>query len=166
MTDRWTAPGSLTLLLCHDQAIEESLAAAIDPYDPKVASVALSNARAAVKTIKGSYALEANTKAALLWLEISDGQRTAEEARVHARSALEYLASVVEFDGFDDFDYNYEGKFAREASVDKLVYCRRAVQAARTELGRFIAAFDAQSYSEAEAIYRDAMNPSYGPLPF
>lgn len=52
----------------------------------------------------------------------------------HGRDAIEYLASVVEFDAFDKLTKNYEPKRALMYTPAKIDYSLRAFRAASREL--------------------------------
>ena len=64
-----------------------------------------------------------------------------ERTRDHARDAMEYIASVVEFDAFDKLTKDYEPKAAQMYTKEKLDYSLRAFQAADRELGLFAFGF-------------------------
>lgn len=59
----------------------------------------------------------------------------------HARDALEYLATVVEFDAFDKLTKEYEPKQANAYTPAKIDYSLRALRAADRELGLWLAKF-------------------------
>ena len=75
----------------------------------------------------------------------------AEAARVHARDAVEYLASVVEFDGFDDLDSKRAGRTTRVATATytpaKLDFTGKALRAARSARARACASLASLSLS-------------------
>lgn len=49
---------------------------------------------------------------------------------------------IVEFDGFDDLTFNYEGRYARAETPEKLQFAQRALSQARLELEATRQAFD------------------------
>lgn len=129
---------------------EEAPDAEASTVSPREIADALGLARAGVKEIVTVYKLEENYKAAVLYLR----PKEAEVAAEHGFTALEYLGSVVEFDAVDYWDRNFEGKLAKQVTPEKLVFCRKAIATARTELATFAAAFDPEAYSDAEAFWR------------
>jgi hypothetical protein len=60
-----------------------------------------------------------------------------EATRFHARDAMEYIASVVEFDAFDKLTKEYEPKASQMYTPQKLSYSLRAFEAADRELNLF-----------------------------
>lgn len=60
-----------------------------------------------------------------------------EATRYHARDALEYIASVVEFDAFDKLTKAYEPKASQRYTPAKVDYSLGALRAADRELGLF-----------------------------
>ena len=85
-------------------------------------------------------------------------------ARDHGFAAVEFLASVVEFDGFDDLTLEGEGKYARAAPTpQKLAYALAAMRGARAELKAFADAFNADgTYDAAQEYYFDLIASGRG----
>ena len=60
----------------------------------------------------------------------------------------------MEFDALDYWDRDYEGRLARQQTPEKLMFCRKAISAARGELERLVSAFPPLAVEEAEQYYR------------
>lgn len=65
---------------------------------------------------------------------LSQAARAHDAYASHARDALEYLATVVEFDAFDKLTKDYQPKQAEVYTPAKLEYSLRALRAADREL--------------------------------
>ena len=141
---------------------------------PRVDTRVLGEARAAAKTILNTYRLYDAVRAAAGYLPtkaasgMNQGSKRKENpqqaARDHGFAAVEFLASVVEFDGFDDLTLEGEGKYARAAPTpQKLAYALAAMRGARAELKAFADAFNADgTYDAAQEYYFDLIASGRG----
>lgn len=74
-----------------------------------------------------------------------------------SQDALEFLASVVTFDGLDAFeDLTNESMLARETTPAKLEYVRRAVDRSAASLDAFLALFDASLVLQATQLAQES----------
>ncbi|KAG8461543.1 hypothetical protein KFE25_001147 [Diacronema lutheri] len=78
-------------------------------------------------------------------------------ARALGQDALEFLASVVTFDGLDAFeDQTNEGMLQRETTPAKQEYVRRAVDKSASSLDALLELFDAALVQQAVELARES----------
>eukprot|EP00611_Tribonema_gayanum_P029485 TRINITY_DN78_c2_g1_i2.p1 TRINITY_DN78_c2_g1~~TRINITY_DN78_c2_g1_i2.p1 ORF type:complete len:266 (-),score=93.87 TRINITY_DN78_c2_g1_i2:492-1226(-) len=86
---------------------------------------------------------------------LSGGGRRQEGAQDRARDAVEYLASVVEFDAWDRFKKDYTSSVAiNNMTPEKLKFMAQALQAAVRELDAYLLYFGEEDRREARDLYR------------
>lgn len=120
------------------------------------------DARARVKKLlrqykprdQGSAAAAAAYKAGLL------NRRQAYDAEAHAREAAERLATIVEFDAFDDLKADYSSKLAAIDTPEKRVFVHRALLSAQEELDAAFLSFGEAERAEALRFAGGAYKPS------
>jgi hypothetical protein len=109
------------------------LQAALDPSQASPSQRVLANAqcKALFKELEFERSMEGAIEAV---------SSRAPGAKPLGRDSLEFLGSVVTFDGLDDFtQMTNEGMLARETTPAKLEYVRRAVAKSATSLDQFLA---------------------------
>ena len=120
------------------------------------------DARARVKKLlrqyqpreQGSTAAMASYRAGLL------SKRQAYEAEAHAREAAERLATIVEFDAFDDLKADYSSKLAAIDTPEKMTFVHRALLSAQEELDAAFLSFGESERSEAVRFAGGAYQPA------
>jgi len=102
---------------------------------------------------QGTAASMAAFKAGLI------SRKQAYEAERHAREAAERLATVIEFDAFDDMRADYSSKLAAIDTDEKRVFVHRALVSAQEELDAAFSSFGEAERAEAKRFSGGAYVP-------
>lgn len=112
----------------------------------------MEESRGVVKTILKAYDLRENAYQGVRYLS---GDRAQNQAKEIGRDAVEYLASVVEFDAFDKIKKDYTSTIAiNMMTPEKLDFTIQALHAAVLKLDQYLRFFGSDSIQEAEELYR------------
>ncbi|CAM9875599.1 unnamed protein product [Ectocarpus sp. 4 AP-2014] len=107
--------------------------------------------RGMVKGVLRSLSLQESIKDAVLYLP--RGKRQA--AGDAGQSAVEYLASVVEFDAWDKLDKDWTSNVAlRNMTPENVLFVRMALDASGSALDTFLRQFDSADVVSARELYR------------
>ncbi|CAM9688666.1 unnamed protein product [Chrysoparadoxa australica] len=114
--------------------------------------------RGIVKTILGGQQLllRANIEEAATYLPPGKREASIEKGR----EAVEYLASVVEYDAFDKLKKDYTSTVAlRTLTPEKLLYSQRCLEAADSRLKEVISFFPDADVTEVAGLYHAYYEP-------
>lgn len=85
----------------------------------------------------------------------ANGQSTqAEAARAAGRYAYEYLSQIIEFSGYDKLSKPGVGKFSTLASVEKIEFGLKCLEASNKELDKYFGFFPRGTVTEAREVYQ------------
>eukprot|EP00904_Undaria_pinnatifida_P000980 jgi/Undpi1/10883/HiC_scaffold_3.g01409.m1 len=108
--------------------------------------------RGMVKSVLRGLSLPESLKDAVLYLP--GGKRQA--ATDAGQSAVEYLATVVEFDAWDKLDKDWTSNVAlRNMTPDNVMFVRMALDASGSSLDVFLKQFDKADVDSAREVYRE-----------
>ncbi|CAM9759871.1 unnamed protein product [Scytosiphon promiscuus] len=113
--------------------------------------------RGMVKGVLRGLTLQESVKDAVLYLP--GGKRQA--AGDAGQSAVEYLASVVEFDAWDKLDKDWTSNVAlRNMTPENVMFVRMALEASGSALDTFLKQFDRADVDSARELYRTYFLPA------
>ncbi|KAJ1625768.1 hypothetical protein T492DRAFT_843662 [Pavlovales sp. CCMP2436] len=126
------------------------LQAALDPSQATSSQRVLANAQC--KALFKELEFERNMEGAIIAVLSS-----VPGAKTLGRDSLEFLGSVVTFDGLDDFTQMTNARLiSRETTPAKLDYVRRAVAKSATSLDQFLSLFDDALVQQATQLAQES----------